>query len=129
MDKTRNPSPVKSPKKVVLDVDEPFMHGSASASEVAELHHRPAEVLMTETGGDYHVVQNFEDAKNICVIESQKLWAIAAPIAFNILCNYGINSFTNIFVGHIGDVELSAVAISLSVIANFSFGFLVCLLS
>ncbi|KAF3441524.1 hypothetical protein FNV43_RR15438 [Rhamnella rubrinervis] len=46
------------------------------------------------------------------------------PIAFNILCNYGINSFTNIFVGHIGDLELSAVAISLSVIANFSFGFL-----
>ncbi|KAF5946230.1 hypothetical protein HYC85_016458 [Camellia sinensis] len=46
------------------------------------------------------------------------------PIAFNILCNYGINSFTNIFVGHIGDVQLSAVAISLSVLANFSFGFL-----
>ncbi|CAI0470299.1 unnamed protein product [Linum tenue] len=57
-------------------------------------------------------------------MESSKLWGIAGPIAFNILCNYGVNSFTNIFVGHIGDVELSAVAISLSVIANFSFGFL-----
>ncbi|XP_062090365.1 protein DETOXIFICATION 34 [Humulus lupulus] len=60
----------------------------------------------------------------ICIVESSKLWAIAGPIVFNIWCNYGINSFTNIFVGHLGDVELSAVAISLSVIANFSFGFL-----
>ncbi|XVF33300.1 hypothetical protein REPUB_Repub17cG0156700 [Reevesia pubescens] len=38
--------------------------------------------------------------------------------------NYGINSFTNIFVGHIGDIELSAVAIASSVVSNFSFGFL-----
>lgn len=126
MDISSNSSPVRSPKKVVLNVDEPFIHGSATASEAVELHHRPAQMLMTEAGGDYHAINNLEDAKNICYIESKKLWAIAAPIAFNILCNYGINSFTNIFVGHIGDVELSAVAISLSVIANFSFGFLVC---
>ncbi|KAE8657703.1 hypothetical protein F3Y22_tig00116984pilonHSYRG00290 [Hibiscus syriacus] len=39
-------------------------------------------------------------------------------------CNYGINSFTNIFAGHIGDIELLVVAIALSVVANFSFGFM-----
>lgn len=58
-------------------------------------------------------------------IETVKLWKIAAPIAFNTLCQYGINSVTNIFVGHIGNFELSAVAISLSVIGTFSFGFMV----
>ncbi|XP_040247427.1 protein DETOXIFICATION 35-like [Aegilops tauschii subsp. strangulata] len=56
--------------------------------------------------------------------ESRRLWAIGAPIAFNILCLYGTNSTTQIFVGHIGNRELSAVAIGLSVVSNFSFGFL-----
>ncbi|XP_047080315.1 protein DETOXIFICATION 35-like [Lolium rigidum] len=56
--------------------------------------------------------------------ESRRLWAIGAPIAFNILCLYGTNSTTQIFAGHIGNRELSAVAIGLSVVSNFSFGFL-----
>lgn len=95
-----------------------------SIIEATELHHAPSTVV--ESGeGDYAPCKNLEDAKYIAFMESRKLWAIASPIAFNILCNYGINSFTNIFVGHISDLELSAVAISLSVIANFSFGFLV----
>lgn len=81
--------------------------------------------MVNDDGGDYSDINSFQDAKIIYMLESQKLWTIATPIAFNILCNYGTNSFTNIFVGHIGDMELSAVAVSLSVIANFSFGFLV----
>lgn len=96
--------------------------------ESAELHPAPTVHVGPNEGEystDYPPINNFTDAKDICVLESIKLWTIAGPIAFNILCNYGINSFTNIFVGHIGDLELSAVAISLSVIANFSFGFLV----
>ncbi|CAK9156751.1 unnamed protein product [Ilex paraguariensis] len=98
--------------------------GTTTSSDQTSLHPAPSMVLSGEADGDYPPVLGYEDAKHICYIESSKLWAIAGPIAFNILCNYGINSFTNIFVGHIGTVELSAVAISLSVIANFSFGFL-----
>ncbi|XP_065859333.1 protein DETOXIFICATION 34 [Euphorbia lathyris] len=94
-----------------------------SVFETADLHSAPSAFLANETG-DYPPIHSFQDAKYIFFLESSKLWTIAGPIAFNILCNYGVNSFTNIFVGHIGDVELSAVAISLSVIANFSFGFL-----
>lgn len=97
---------------------------AVSAIETADLHHAPTTIL-GPSEGDYESVKTFEDAKYVCRLESTKLWVIAGPIAFNILCNYGVNSFTNIFVGHIGNVELSAVAISLSVIANFSFGFLV----
>ncbi|XP_031275747.1 protein DETOXIFICATION 34-like [Pistacia vera] len=91
--------------------------------DTADLHHAPTSLLASHEA-DYPPVHNFQDAKYICFVESNKLWAIAAPIAFNILCNYGINSFTNIFVGHIGDIELSAVSIALSVVSNFSFGFL-----
>ncbi|CAL5340012.1 unnamed protein product [Camellia sinensis] len=98
--------------------------GGGTAIGDTDLHHAPTVVLVQGEGGDYPKVNNFEDVKTICYLESAKLWTIAGPIAFNILCNYGINSFTNIFVGHIGDVQLSAVAISLSVLANFSFGFL-----
>lgn len=103
---------------------------SSSILESAELQYAPTTLVRpSEIEGegeeDYPAVHNFGDAKSICCLESSKLWAIAGPIAFNIWCNYGINSFTNVFVGHIGNVELSAVAISLSVIANFSFGFLV----
>ncbi|PKI32576.1 hypothetical protein CRG98_047039 [Punica granatum] len=104
----------------------PPPRGLPSSMEAAELHHAPTTVLGPIEGDtDYPPVRTLDDAKVICSLESKKLWSIAGPIAFNILCNYGINSFTNIFAGHLGDVELSAVAICLNVIANFSFGFLV----
>ncbi|PKU77765.1 hypothetical protein MA16_Dca005597 [Dendrobium catenatum] len=41
------------------------------------------------------------------------------------ICLYGINSATQIFAGHLGNIQLSAVAIGLSVIFLFTFGFLV----
>ncbi|KAI3990709.1 hypothetical protein MKX01_023009 [Papaver californicum] len=86
---------------------------------VVNLHHAPTTAIDTYEG-DYPLITNFSQAKSICWLESIKLWSIAGPIAFQILCIYGIYS---IFVGHIGDVELSAVAIALSVISDFSFGF------
>ncbi|OVA19382.1 Multi antimicrobial extrusion protein [Macleaya cordata] len=91
--------------------------------EAGDLHHAPTTAVDT-CEGDYPPITNFSEAKSICWIESVKIWTIAGPIAFQILCIYGINSVTQIFVGHIGDVQLSAVAIALSVISNFSFGFL-----
>lgn len=75
--------------------------------------------------GDYATAAGIADAKYVFMRESKKLWAIATPIAFNILCMYATNSVTQIFVGHIGNLELAACAIGLSVVSNFSFGFLV----
>jgi hypothetical protein len=74
---------------------------------------------------DVKKVKNGREAWKVFVEESKVLWAIAAPIAFNTICLYGMNSSTQIFVGHVGNLELSAVAIGLSVVSNFSFGFLV----
>ncbi|KAL0284514.1 UNVERIFIED_CONTAM: protein DETOXIFICATION 34 [Sesamum calycinum] len=109
---------------VVLEMEKSSSDTKSSSNNEAILHEAPSVLLLDGDAGDYPPMQSFQDAQTLLRIESVKLWAIAAPIAFNILCNYGINSFTSIFVGHIGDVELSAVAISLSVIANLSFGFL-----
>ncbi|CAK7337032.1 unnamed protein product [Dovyalis caffra] len=77
-----------------------------------------------EAGGDYLPPRSFKAIKSVFWEETVKLWKIAGPIAFNIICQYGTNSFTNIFVGHLGNFELSAVSISLAVIGTFSFGFM-----
>ncbi|KAJ1255056.1 hypothetical protein BS78_K293900 [Paspalum vaginatum] len=73
---------------------------------------------------DVPAVRSAHEAWALFLEESRRLWAIGAPIAFNVICLYGANSTTQIFAGHIGNRELSAVAIGLSVVSNFSFGFL-----
>lgn len=78
-----------------------------------------------DSSGDYRPVTSLGDAWRVFLVESRKLWAIAAPICLNIICLYGLDSATQIFVGHIGALQLSAAAIGLSVISGFAFGFLV----
>ncbi|KAM2281744.1 hypothetical protein ACFX1S_042295 [Malus domestica] len=73
---------------------------------------------------DYEPVRNFRDARSVAWNETKKLWKIAGPIAFTIICNFGNNTATTMFVGHLGNLQLSAVSISLSVICTFSFGFM-----
>ncbi|KAA8533690.1 hypothetical protein F0562_031207 [Nyssa sinensis] len=92
--------------------------------ETPLLNDASGELELIAEDGDYRPVRGFKELRSIFWIETVKLWKIAGPIAFTILCQYGTNSVTNIFVGHIGDIELSAVAISLSVVGTFSFGFL-----
>uniref|UniRef100_A0A803LMB3 Protein DETOXIFICATION n=1 Tax=Chenopodium quinoa TaxID=63459 RepID=A0A803LMB3_CHEQI len=74
--------------------------------------------------GDYTAVQSISEAATVFWIETVKLWKIATPLVFNIVCLYATNSLTNIFVGHLGELELSAISISVSVINTFAFGFL-----
>ncbi|XP_024021656.1 protein DETOXIFICATION 35 [Morus notabilis] len=73
---------------------------------------------------DYAPIESVGEARKVFWKETVKMWKIAGPIGCTILCNYGINSVTSIFVGHISELELSAVTLSLSVIGTFSFGFM-----
>ncbi|KAH8486233.1 hypothetical protein H0E87_025306 [Populus deltoides] len=67
----------------------------------------------------------FQDfIKTVFWKETVKLWRIAGPIALSLVCQNGTNILTSIFVGHLGNLELSAVSVSLSVIITFCFGFL-----
>ncbi|KAJ6776818.1 PROTEIN DETOXIFICATION [Salix koriyanagi] len=69
--------------------------------------------------------QTFRDfIKNVFWRETVKLWKIAGPIALSLICQNGTNILTSIFVGHLGNLQLSAVSVSLSVIITFCFGFL-----
>lgn len=77
--------------------------------------------------GDYLAVKGVKSWWRVFCIESAKLWRICGPIAVQILCQYGIGSVTAIFVGHLGDIQLSAFSIATSVVSMFSFGLLVSL--
>ncbi|XP_074264963.1 protein DETOXIFICATION 34-like [Silene latifolia] len=104
-------------------MDTPLIGGEPT---VVDLYPTPLGVMVArgEEGGDYPPIRSFRDIVSVWRIESTKMWLIAGPIIFNICCNYGTNSFTNIFVGHIGDVELSAVTVAFSVFGSFVFGLL-----
>ncbi|XP_059453795.1 protein DETOXIFICATION 35 [Corylus avellana] len=82
------------------------------------------ETPLIDGDGDYSPARTVAEVRRVFCRETVKMWKIAGPIAFNILCQFGTNSVTNIFVGHMGDIELSAVAIALSVVGTFSFGFM-----
>ncbi|TQD99462.1 hypothetical protein C1H46_014936 [Malus baccata] len=87
----------------------------------------PVPLLHAVNSGEFHdyePVRNFRDARSVAWNETKKLWKIAGPIAFTIICNFGNNTATTMFVGHLGNLQLSAVSISLSVICTFSFGFM-----
>ena len=75
--------------------------------------------------GDYPPLRSWREVRSMVWTETLKLWRVAGPLAFQILCQFGTNSMTTVIVGHIGNLELSAVSISLSVIGTFSFGFMV----
>ncbi|XP_061361313.1 protein DETOXIFICATION 35-like isoform X1 [Gastrolobium bilobum] len=93
-------------------MDIPLLNGAGVAS-----------ALVAEDG-DYVAVKGFKEARKVFWIETVRIWKIAFPIIFNILCQYGVNSITSIFVGHLGDIELSAVSLINSVIGTFAFGFM-----
>ncbi|KAF7092170.1 hypothetical protein CFC21_094675 [Triticum aestivum] len=88
--------------------------------EAPLLAKRPAVVAEEDAAAP----RSYKKAREAFVREAERLWAIAAPITFNILCLYGVNSATQLFAGRLGNLQLSAAAVGLSVVSNFSFGFL-----
>lgn len=86
-------------------------------------------LLGDDNGGDYAPAKTFQQFKHIVWSETVKTWAISGPVIFQIVCQYGTNSVTNIFVGQLGELELSGISIAISVIATFAFGFMVSILS
>lgn len=58
-------------------------------------------------------------------METKKLWHILGPAIFSRVALYTMNVVTQVFAGHLGDVELAAVSIANTVIVGFNFGLLV----
>ncbi|KAM3319953.1 protein DETOXIFICATION 35 [Capsicum chacoense] len=97
-------------------MEAPLLHDFFAGDD----HHR--ELIGPD--GDYLPVKGLRQWWTIFWIETVKLWEIGGPIAFNILCQYGIYSITVAFCGHLGAVQLSAVSVAQNVVGTFSFGFM-----
>ena len=79
----------------------------------SELGKMEAPLLHGGGGGDYPPMRSWREVRSMVWAETVKLWRVAGPLAFQILCQFGTNSITTVFVSHIGNLELSAVSISL----------------
>ncbi|KAK2983556.1 hypothetical protein RJ640_023090, partial [Escallonia rubra] len=82
------------------------------------------ERQLKDADGDYRPAKGWREWRSVFWIETVKVWKIGGPIVLTNLCQMGVNTVTSMFVGHIGDIELSAVSIAMTVINVFSFGFL-----
>ncbi|KAM6576767.1 hypothetical protein CsatB_028604 [Cannabis sativa] len=104
-------------------MDEPLLERTASEIVNGNInnHVSAEEGIINE---DYSPARGFKELKTVFWLESLKLWRIAGPAVVTIMCQYGTNSATSIFVGHLGDIQLSAISISLGVVGTFSFGFM-----
>ncbi|KAK4436598.1 protein DETOXIFICATION 35 [Sesamum alatum] len=82
------------------------------------------EIQLIGDDGDYLPAGGVKAWWRVFCIESGKLWRIGGPIVIQILCQFGTTTVATIFVGHLGDVELSAFSIAITAIGIFAFGFM-----
>ncbi|MED6187144.1 hypothetical protein PIB30_073661 [Stylosanthes scabra] len=54
--------------------------------------------------------------------ETKNLWDIAAPAIFNRVANYSMLVITQVFVGHLGDLELASTSVAINVILGLDLG-------
>ncbi|KAI8528176.1 hypothetical protein RHMOL_Rhmol12G0130500 [Rhododendron molle] len=73
---------------------------------------------------DIKPIRNVRDFFAAFLLESKKLWYLAAPAIFTSVCNYSLGAITQVFAGHVGAIELAAVSVENSVIAGFSMALL-----
>ncbi|KAI3859894.1 hypothetical protein MKX03_016529 [Papaver bracteatum] len=74
---------------------------------------------------DQNQYQNKEDelGKRV-LIESKKLWHIVGPEIFSRVMSYSTVIITQVFAGHLGDLELAAFSIAYTVFVGFTYGLL-----
>lgn len=58
-------------------------------------------------------------------VETKKLWRVVGPAIFSRITAYSMFVVSQAFAGHLGDLELAAMAIASNVIIGFDFGLLV----
>ncbi|KAI3900340.1 hypothetical protein MKW92_006935 [Papaver armeniacum] len=71
---------------------------------------------------DHNEIQN--DLPTRVWVESKKLWYIAGPSIFSGIASFFMIIVTQAFAGHLGNLELAAIALSFTIVIGFSFGVL-----
>ncbi|MED6110841.1 hypothetical protein PIB30_046656 [Stylosanthes scabra] len=90
-------------------------NSSSSASEFGEESKAPLLQENKIDGEERSVVRRV-------LRETKNLWDIAAPAIFNRFANYSMLVITQVFVGHIGDLELASTSVAINVILGLDLG-------
>ncbi|MQM16678.1 hypothetical protein Taro_049635 [Colocasia esculenta] len=104
--------------------DEPLLVPASDSADLGVLQPKSAAVRSVFTGQEPDIGP-IGGVRGFCrgfADESKKLWYLAGPAIFTFLCRYSLGAVTQVVVGHVGTLELAAVAVENSVIAGFSFG-------
>lgn len=100
----------------------PLLTSTKSAAGITKS--TPSKASFDADDDDIQPINGFKNFVKEFHYESKKLWYLAGPAIFTSLCQYSLGSVTQIFAGHVGTIQLAAVAIQISVIAGFSEGIL-----
>ncbi|XP_019168848.1 PREDICTED: protein DETOXIFICATION 29-like [Ipomoea nil] len=73
---------------------------------------------------DIQQIKNVKEFSREFYSESKKLWYLAAPAICTLVFQYSISAITQVFAGHVGDIQLAAVSVENNLIAGFAFGVL-----
>ncbi|RZC86439.1 hypothetical protein C5167_030517 [Papaver somniferum] len=76
------------------------------------------------SNGDTEIGKDDENLRTKVVVESKKLWVVAGPAIFTRFSTFGISIITQIFIGHMGAIELAAYSLVFTVLLRFANGIL-----
>ncbi|OWM80972.1 hypothetical protein CDL15_Pgr007003 [Punica granatum] len=105
----------------------PFLTSEVSARDGQQTAAIPEQI--NGSAGSTNAINKGEEAGELPLgrrvwRESKKLWYILGPSIFSRLANFSMFVSTQAFAGHLGEVELAAMAITITVIIGFNFGFM-----
>ncbi|XP_044471560.1 protein DETOXIFICATION 24-like [Mangifera indica] len=69
--------------------------------------------------------EDIRDLKGRVWVESKRIWKLAFPAMLSRVGQYGMFVVTQVFMGHIGELELAAYALIQTITVRFAYGILV----
>nr|XP_043606899.1 protein DETOXIFICATION 29-like [Erigeron canadensis] len=106
------------------DQQQPLLSGDTCRNNYT---HLPAAASDSSQKGEEEVDVQINGVGDFCrevYMESKRLWYLAGPAIFASFCQYTIGATTQLFAGQLGTLQLAAVSVENSVIANFSYSIL-----
>lgn len=95
---------------------------SANGSHLDDINR--LEVILSDFDQPYR-----KRIKDAVFLESKLLWRLAAPAVAVYVISYIMGLATQIFSGHLGNLELAAAFLGYNGIHDFSYGLMVCIIS
>lgn len=74
---------------------------------------------------DIDPITGVKDLLKKSVVESKKLWRLAGPAILLYLCQYSLDAVAQLFAGHVGVLQLAALAYQNLVVSGFASAVLV----